>query len=231
MKNILKFLPLAFTLFATVFLLTSCLKENSSDVNQDRIYTDYELFYNSNTDKTTAIARFRFGNVGGTLLQLDSTANVTFDGEVLAYNAILGAHAKDYAGLKTTGTFVYTNINGETFMNTVPDMVQVDYPADFDTLNRAEAYTFEWVGTALEASHGVTLTVNDSQLASAQVFATVEPNATSMILGINQLGNLSVGPATCHLDRNILVPATEVTSAGGTIAAKYRATNKEVWVE
>jgi len=57
----LKYLSLFifFGLFLVVF--TACPIEDSSDVNQDKIYTDYEVFYNSNTDKTIVVAKFRFG--------------------------------------------------------------------------------------------------------------------------------------------------------------------------
>jgi len=56
-KKILK--PIAWVIVSV--LVTACAKENASDVNQDKIYTDYEVLYNSNTDVTTVVARFLFG--------------------------------------------------------------------------------------------------------------------------------------------------------------------------
>lgn len=52
---------------ALLLLVASSAKEDSSDVNQNKIYCDYELFYNQNDDKTQAVARFRFGGPTGTL--------------------------------------------------------------------------------------------------------------------------------------------------------------------
>ena len=66
------------TLFAAI-LFMACPIEDSADVNQDKIYTDYEVFYNSNTDKTQVLARFRFGGATGTLLELNEPAEVYFD--------------------------------------------------------------------------------------------------------------------------------------------------------
>ena len=40
-------------------IMASCAKEDSSDVNQNKIYVDYEVFYNQNEDKTHAVARFQ----------------------------------------------------------------------------------------------------------------------------------------------------------------------------
>jgi len=79
-------------------LLTGCQTEDSADVNQDRIYADYELFYNSNTDKTEVVARFRFGGPTGTLLELKAPASVKFDGETIPFRPGYAGHQKAFAG-------------------------------------------------------------------------------------------------------------------------------------
>lgn len=70
-------------LVLSLFFLSACEVEASADVNQERIYADYKVFYNSNTDKTWVIARFRFGGPTGTLLELNALASVSFDGDEL----------------------------------------------------------------------------------------------------------------------------------------------------
>ncbi len=94
MKNII-------ALILTTLIIAGCgTGEDSADVNQDRIYTDYEVFYNANEDKTHVIARFRFGHALGTILELkdSSGASVTYNGAVLAYSQLWGGHHKEYAG-------------------------------------------------------------------------------------------------------------------------------------
>jgi len=82
---------LFYLMFGAGLLMTSCAKEDSSFVNQNKVYCDYELFYNQNEDKTHAVARFRFGGATGTLLELtDSTgASVSFNGETLPYLSLI----------------------------------------------------------------------------------------------------------------------------------------------
>jgi len=141
-------------LLVLLFLgLASCNKEDSVDVNQDKIYCDYELFYNQNDDKTHAVARFRFGSVTGTVLELtDSTnASVTFNGEVLPYNVWYNGHHKEYAGQLNSGSFVYTNSNGDEYTNAVPNGESIAFPSGFDTLTKSIAQTLTWDGTALSA--------------------------------------------------------------------------------
>lgn len=220
-------------LFALAFVAlagwTSCTKENASSVNQDRIYTEYELFYDKNTDKTTAIARFKFGGVTGTLLELDSTSYVEFEGDRLPYNAILGAHAKEYAGLKTTGKFSYHNLDEETFDNTVPTMAAIAFPA-IQSIPRSAAFTLAWDGAPLSAGQEVGVFINGINQADAQLFYQNALGATNIVLGTNQLGKLGLGEANCVMDLSTKQDVAKGTTVGGTILSKYRAKNLKVQV-
>ena len=215
--------------FLSLTCWTSCTKESASSVNQDRIYTEYELFYDKNTDKTTAIARFKFGGATGTLLELDSTSYVEFNGDRLPYNAILGAHAKEYAGLKTDGTFSYRNLDEETFDNAVPTMARVAFPA-ITTLPRSAAFTLSWVGGALTAGQEVGVFINGINQADAQLFYQNALGATNIVLGTNQLGKLGIGEANCVMDLSTKKDVAKGTTVGGVIVSKYRAQNLKVQV-
>ena len=110
MKSIALFKQSLFMMLFSALAFTSCQTEDSADVNQDKIYTDYELFYNSNTDKTQVVARFRFGGPLGTLLELNDPASVKFDGEDVPFNALYSGHFKEFSGQVLEGTFLYTNV-------------------------------------------------------------------------------------------------------------------------
>lgn len=224
MKSLQKNSLLILAFFGFLFAFTSCTKENASDVNQDRIYTEYELFYDKNTDKTTAIARFKFGGATGTLLQLDSTAFVTFNGEKLPYNALLGEHRKEYAGLVNSGKFVYTNINEEVFENSVPVFETIEFPAIGD-LKRSQAYELKWAGTALSSDQSVGLAINGNKEGDLQLFVQATVGSSSIVLGKNQLSKLGLGAATGVMDRSTTQKVKEGTSVGGYITGKYRAQN------
>ena len=68
-------------MFISVGMLVGCGSEDSADVNQNTIYTDYELFYNANDDVTHAITRFRFGGALGTILELTSASGANIIGD------------------------------------------------------------------------------------------------------------------------------------------------------
>lgn len=210
--------------------LTGCgAGEESNDVNQDRIYTDYELFYNANDDVTHAIARFRFGNAFGTILRLSGSegASVTFNGDTLTYSSIWGGHHREYAGNTVTGgTFVYTDIDNNVYTNTVPSGDDIEFPSGFDTIDKNNTQILAWVGSALQPADQVGIFIGTSWTwGHDALFYTDVDNAISIDLGITQKQNLVAGPAIAFMDRWNAVDVAEGTSEGGRIRYKYRASN------
>lgn len=208
--------------------LISCRGESAGDVNQDRVYTEYEQFYNSNTGTTTVIARFRFGSALGSLLELDSTDNVKFNGDVLPYSIFWGAHVKEYAGNIAPGTFVYTNLDGNVYTNSVPSFQAIDFPSNFTELSRTSAYDFQWNGTPLSQNQEVGVFVGSWAWGDNTWNYTNIVGATNMVFGVNSLSNLPLGTSTVYLDRTTRKTNIQGTSRGGVIKGKFRAPNRVI---
>jgi len=221
---------IVFLSLLVISILTSCAKENASDVNQDKIYTDYEVFYNQNTDKTWVVAKFRFGGPTGTILELDSTSYVTFNGDTLAYNPLYTGHFKEYAGRITAGSFKYENVDGQIFVNSIPAVDVLAFDADFDTLKKTQAQTITWVGTVLGSNETVGILIGNGAWGQAALALQDLDGATNLILGIPQMTSLAIGNSTVYMDRQHELDVIEGTSKGGKIRAKYRALNKMVQV-
>ncbi len=216
-------------------LLAGCgAGEDSSDVNQQRIYTDYELFYNANEDLTHAIARFRFGGPFGTILQLSSSsgAGVTFNGDNLAYSNLWGGHHRAYAGNVTAGEFRYTNTEGTVYTNSVPAGTGIAFPSGFDgsALNKSVGQTLAWDGTPLAPNDQVGIFIGSWAWGDDALFLTDADGATEIAMGINQLQNLALGTAVVFMDRWNAVDVGEGTPEGGRIRYKYRAPNATITV-
>jgi hypothetical protein len=86
------------TILLTMTFSAGCMREDSSDVNQDKIYAEYELFYNANEDITYARAVFRFSNALGIKLKLATGSEVRFNGDILTFKPALAYYEKSYAG-------------------------------------------------------------------------------------------------------------------------------------
>lgn len=218
----------------SVFLLSTsffgCVKEPSDSVNQDKIYTEYELSYNGNQDKSYARAWFKFSNIAGTLLELKSPSQVTFNGDILTYNSVLGYYEKEYAGLKTSGSFIWTDFDGNSFTNSIT-LKAINYPVTLDTINKNAAFEMFWVGDSLSANESVSLTIDGLYENDLQIFYQDDLNSKSIIMALNQLQLVAVGNATLYMDRYYTPILQNKTSAGGTIKGTYRPINKTVYVK
>jgi hypothetical protein len=215
---------------AAIATLTGCTVEDSGDVNQDKIWTRYELFYDANDDKTIAVARFRFGGATGTLLRLNEEASVSFNGEAMAYNDWYFGHTLEFAGWVDSGTFVYQDLDDLTFTNTVYPYDSIAFPAGFDTITKSSANTLTWNGSPLAADEVVGLFVGSWTWGDDALYVQSNDNATNIVLGTGQLSNVPVGPSTLFMDRSTEVAVTEGTSEGGLVVGKYRAQNRIVQV-
>lgn len=216
-------------LTACSILITSCNKEDSADVNQDTIYTVYELWYNANTDKTVAIARLRFGSATGTLLEAKAPAGVTFNGDVLPYSVLYSGHAKEYSGKINAGTFVYTNTQQLVYTNSTPTMNTIGHPSTLDTIVKSQANNYVWNGNALGANERANLFVGSWTWGQDALFFATS-GQTDIVMGVQQLANLALGTSTLYVDRVNEVGLVQPTPEGGVIRTRYRPLNTQVEV-
>lgn len=228
MKNPFKKLFLVLGAVVVLIGLKSCAKGNSSDVNQDKIYTIYEVFYNANDDKTWVTAKFQFGGLGGTNLELDSTSYVMFGTDTLPYTWWLGCHWKEYAGRITTGSFTYKNLDGDVFVNSIPTVDTIAFQPGFTTVQKSVANTISWNGTPLAPNEAVGIFIGSWTWGQDALAWTDSDGATSIVLGTSQLSSLSTGSATVYMDRSKQLNATQAPPEGGFVKTTYRAQNATV---
>jgi hypothetical protein len=210
--------------------LFNCNRESSADVNQDRIYTIYELFYNANEDKTFARATFRFSNEVGTLLELSEPSQVTFNGDILTFNRVLAYYEREYAGFVDSGTFEWTDTEENTFINSA-QVNNIDYAATIDTIDRSASYELNWSGNPLAEDELVTLTINGENEGDARLFTTNDIGASSIILAQNILEQVGQGPGTLFLDRSFSPELLDATGAGGRVTGRYRPKNQTPYMK
>ncbi|MEZ4686129.1 MAG: hypothetical protein R3B47_08705 [Bacteroidia bacterium] len=226
-KTYLTLLALALT---SLFVLGSCDVEDSADVNQNKIYAVYEAFYNHNTDKTWVVARFRFGGPTGTLLELNDPAEVTFDGDKLGWNPLFFGHFKEYAGRISQGTFSYTNVDGDVFNNDLQPTDSIAFQDSFTTLRKGQANSIVWEGPLLGPDQRVGVFVGSWAWGQDALALQTTEGSNDIVLGIQQMENVTEGNAICYMDRTTEIPVQEGTGEGGVIRATFRAKNKNIEV-
>lgn len=223
MKNLSQISFFALLILSSAFFF-SCERETADSVDQDKIFTEYELFYNANEDKTYARATFKFSNALGTKLELVESAQVSFNNDILAWQPALAYYEKSYAGFVDSGSFLYTDLDGSTFQNEV-SVKTIGFPAPLDTISRDSAFELTWTGDALSAGDDVTVVINGVLEGDAQTFYTNDENASSIILGKNKLEQLGAGSSTIWMDRRTYPGLAQGTSSGGYVVGRYRPQN------
>ncbi|MEL6676191.1 MAG: hypothetical protein AAFR61_28555 [Bacteroidota bacterium] len=235
MKSLISFTLVLCLASATFF--QACVEAEPSDlVDQDRIFTDYELFYNENTDVTRATAIFRFGSgVTGTPLELAGSSEVSFEGEMMVKKVEpitnITYYVVEMAGKTSTGTFRWEDTEGTVYENAIT-LVEIGYPADLPaTLSRTESFTLTWDGTALGADESVAVTVDGPNAFNEKVFTQSAQGSTSIILTKDKLDDIDPGEGKLFMDRNFSPEIMQAPGAGGRITAKYRPVNPSITIE
>lgn len=211
-------------IFAMAILLPAC-KKKVVEIDQNTIYTVYELYYNANTDKTVAIALFRENGMGGNMVDLKSPASVTFNGDIMEWSPDYSGYAKEYSGKLTAGTFVYKNTDNIVYTNTTPLMDSLVDPHSFATIYRVNPYNYAWTGNPIAQHERINLHIGSWWWNSDGYVSAVSVGATSITLSTNQLNAIYPGVLKTYLERLNTVSLTQGTAAGGEIRTRYMAPN------
>jgi hypothetical protein len=215
-----------YTLFAAVILLfASCTRESSDSVDQNKIWVKYVLEYNANLDVTYAKAEFRFGGAFGTKLELSSPAYIKFNGQTIPFNSTFAYYQKELDGLVSEGTFVYQDVDGNTFTNDTPDMKSVSFPEGDVTITAGTDYVMPFTGISISGGDIVSLVLDD------KIFATSQNGATTITLGGVQTSDITPGPYIGYMDRTVSATPAMATGEGGLIWVTHKAANKAITVQ
>jgi hypothetical protein len=213
---------------AAAALLAACdLVEPSENVNQDRIWTEYELHYDADADVSAARATFRFGGASGTLLELSDGSHVSANGQTLSRRTqpLTGItfYERAFAGRTPSATFEFVDLEGARYRNSVL-LRDIAAPAAIGPIDNDASYEVRWVGPPLAPNEEVgAVLYRVVGGASLALFTQRDAGATSIILDRGQLEHLAAGDATLVLERRNVGVLAEATDVGGRIQARYTA--------
>lgn len=206
------------TVLSSLLVWTSCQSEDAADVNQERIETNYHLVYDASEDETIASASFTFGS---TFLKLNSPSEVLFEEDRLRETEILGIvdYRKAYNGEVLSGTFAYTNNEGNTYENTITITDRIDLPASITELSISEGGVIEWIGGAVQSGETVSFHLtNDAHFFVESVSAV---NATSLVVRANAIQPELLGQCSMRIERAHKQNLEEAPDAGGNGYGQY----------
>lgn len=221
------------TVLLLAFMLGSCKKEITKNIDQDKIWTSFQLNYDENEDKTTAIAEFRFSTSTGTLLEMSDPSTVMFDGTEMEWKSDLAYYQLEFSGLVPSGNFSWVDLDGNMFNNSV-DIRDIAYPSMMGNLHYGDSITyFMWEGLPLDSFETVILEIDGSGPTDTKRFLIDSLNATtitidSLTLSLIMTDTTSGSLVDLRLVKKYSPPMQEETSKGGERVGRYQPTNKQV---
>lgn len=203
--------------------LTACKKEVTDNVDQDKIFTQYVLSYDENTNETSASATFRFSNLNGTRLMLSDPSTVTADGVEMEWSNEDGNYQTNYTGLVPSVTFNWVDLDGNSYTNTA-EIRDIDFESEIDTLYHTDSVTFfTWAGSApLDSSETARLIIYQEDEEVARAFSVDTLGATQIQIDSVMLSQIDSGMVRLVLEKIYSPEMQEANSKGGLLVGKYR---------
>lgn len=211
-----------FALTFSISILTSCTIENSSDVNQDRIYQRLIMVYNDEDNTSSITVRFTIGNDWGNPIQLTGNSDIKFNNMGLDWSGTIGSYGKVFNEKILNGNFVYTNANNTIYTNTgtVRNIGINNFPT---SLNKSQDYEFKWTGEKIISGEIISLYFKyiDSTNNSVEITQDIV-NSDKITIPKTELQKLKTGQIQCYIQRQqIFQQLQQAPPVGGYMALSF----------
>jgi hypothetical protein len=212
-----------------ILFFTSCQREESINIDQNRIYTEYSFMYDAERGQSIMEASFRLDNNGGKRIELSYPARVAFDGENMGYRMTFGNYQLKRTGSITNGSFVYTDLDGINYENSISSIRSIELPFGLTRINRNGNFFLPWTGDALQPGEIITVIIDPQGEGSNRSFTTSSTGTTHIVLDEFKLKQIEPGFAKIEIIRERSHSITSTPLSGGRMELKYK--SREVNVE
>jgi hypothetical protein len=206
----------------SVLFFTACKKENSVNIDQNRIYSNYDIEYDQHSNQTSVKATFRVDHNSGQKIELTYPSRVGFDGETMSYKKIMGQYTFNRSGNVLNRSIVYYDIDGKEFSNSGENMSFIDIPVGFNGISRGGNVFLPWAGGEIASGETVTVTISGGSQSGSKTFTANSVGSNYIILDQYKLQNLVVGTATIQIKREVSKSLIQSNLAGGRITSTYK---------
>lgn len=204
------------------FIISGCTKEISKNVDQDKIWTYYELHYNEGENVTYATATFRFSNENGTKLLLTEPSSVTVDNTDMEWDEDNAYYIKEFSGLKASASFNWVDLDGNSFTNDI-EIRDIAFQDPVSNLHFEDSITsFMWAGLALDSSESVSLVIDGVGATDTRVFTVDSVGATTITFDSLALSQIDSGMVKMVLNKRYSPELAEQTTRGGLLVGRFQ---------
>ncbi len=215
-------------LFVTsVFILNSCVSNeiaDSADVNQDKIYISYSVYFDAERDHDYSVtAQFRFGGSRGTTLILTNPSNIVLNGEKMNMKTSgrRGCWYESTLSLDSNkAEFIFTDTEGKKLKNKY-SLNSIDMQRTLSIDMDARRNKIAWTGKKLGRGESANIQITDEDGNIAYIDGGVK-GSKDIIIKKKDLEGLVPGKAEIFISRTYSDNLKERTSEGGSFRFEYR---------
>lgn len=202
-------------------LLSACKRKDSVNIDQQRIYANYEYTYDANSYQSIAEVTFRLDNSSGTKIELSDPASVRFNGEALSWKNSSGSYRLSNSINVIGGVYSYTDLGQQTYENATAPLTYIELPYGLNSISRNGSFYLPWNGDPIKAGETVTVTISGGQQTSTQSWTINTLGASYIVLDHYKLNNLVAGNAQIQIERQVVSGIHQSTLAGGKMTSTY----------
>lgn len=207
--------------------------EDSSNVNQDRIFQLHTANFDAVNGEFKWTASFTLGGATGTTLELVNGSSVTVNNQTME-KLTTGVSGTFYIRKEQTKistepqTFQWKDTSGKAFNNSI-SLNTVAFPSDFkSSFSKSQDITIAWAGDKLSGTYDwISLEIKAKANNELAIKRINDSGATSISVSAKDLAKLGVGDIELQLSRySGWIDLKEATSVGGSIGYNYYSDKK-----
>lgn len=218
------------SIFLLITILSiSCRQENSEEIDQENIWTDYRVVVNHQINKQVARTTFKNESHTGETLRLGEKGSISANGTELIWSGIYNWYEQSI-NKETQVEFSFTDNDENLHYGTVTVDTTITYDENLgknDSLTKSTIQFIPWANAAaLLDGEVVNFVIIQNDV--TQVVRTDSVNATGIYLSAASLNGFQLGDATVHFEKWKPGTMTNATSVGGYTLGHYISRSENV---
>lgn len=201
-------------------LISSCRKD-SSEIEQNRIYQEYDVVFNNQTGNTEVSATFREDDAFGKILRLTGGAKVYFNEQQISGKSNF---YETYAGFVSPVKIEFVDSDGKKYTNYSFGINYVDVSPLENFISGTNNY-FSWGGSAVGENESVTFYARNSEGTSNDQRVS-QQGASAINLNSTFFNNFQNQFFTYWLKRKRISYLGDFAIVGGRFSVYYRSQDR-----
>ena len=201
-------------------LISSCRKD-SSEIEQNRIYQEYDVVFNNQTGNTEVSATFREDDASGKILRLTGGAKVYFNEQQISGKSNF---YETYAGFVSPVKIEFVDSDGKKYTNYSFGINYVDVSPLQNFISGTNNY-FSWGGSAVGENESVTFYARNSEGTSNDQRVS-QQGASAINLNSTFFNNFQNQFFTYWLKRKRISFLGDFAIVGGRFSVYYRSQDR-----